>query len=142
VAHGELSLCSALCLRLRGDEIVVSAGGHPLPLVVGTDGGLREPGRPGLLLGIPGASGWYDESLTLAVGETLLAYTDGATDARGASGRYGEGRLRELLRAHAGSPPDVLVAALDAELSAFRTGPQADDTAAVAIARRTAPASR
>jgi len=91
VAYGKLSLCSALCLRLRDDEIVVSAGGHPLPLVVGAGGGLREPGRPGLLLGIPEASGWYDEPITLAAGEMLLAYTDGATDARGAGGRYGEG---------------------------------------------------
>ncbi|MEA2194920.1 MAG: hypothetical protein QOG42_1354 [Solirubrobacteraceae bacterium] len=135
VAYGELSLCSALCLRLRDDEIVVSAGGHPLPLVVGADGELREPGRPGLLLGIPECSGWYDEPLTLAEGETLLAYTDGATDARGAGGRFGEHRLRALLRERAGAPPAVLLAALDAELSAFRIGPQADDTAAVAIAR-------
>jgi len=142
VAYGKLSLCSALCLRLRDDEIVVSAGGHPLPLVVGAGGGLREPGRPGLLLGIPEASGWYDEPITLAAGEMLLAYTDGATDARGAGGRYGEGRLRALLRSRAGSPPDVLLAALDAELSAFRIGPQADDTAAVAIARRPAPSLR
>jgi serine phosphatase RsbU (regulator of sigma subunit) len=138
VAYGKLSLCSALCLRLRGEEIVVSAGGHPLPLVVTADGELREPGRPGLLLGIPEASGWYDEPLTLEAGETLLAYTDGATDARGAGGRFGERRLRELLRSCAGSPPDVVLAALDAELAAFRIGPQADDTAAVAIARRPA----
>ncbi len=139
VAYGKLSLCSALCLRLRGDEIVVSAGGHPLPLVVGAGGELREAGRPGLLLGIPEVSGWYDEPLTLAAGETLLAYTDGATDARGADERFGEERLRELVRSRAGAPPDVLLAALDAELSAFRVGPQADDAAAVAIARSAAP---
>ncbi len=140
VAYGELSLCSALCLRLRDDGIVVSAGGHPLPLVVGRDGELREAGRPGLLLGIPDGAGWHDEPLTLAEGETLLAYTDGATDARGAGERFGEQRLRALLQARAGSPPAVLLAALDAELSAFRVGPQADDTAAVAIARSAAGA--
>jgi serine phosphatase RsbU (regulator of sigma subunit) len=140
VAYGELSLCSALCLRLHGDEITVSAGGHPLPLVVGAGGELREAGRPGLLLGIPGVSGWYDEPITLAAGETLLAYTDGATDACGADGRFGEARLRELLRSRAGSTPAVLLAALDAELSAFQIGAQADDTAAVAIARSPAQA--
>ena len=107
VAYGKLSLCSALCLRLRDDEIVVSSGGHPLPLVVGPDGEPREAGRPGMLLGIPECSGWHDEPLTLAAGETLLAYTDGATDARGADGRFGEERLRELLRLRAGAPPGV-----------------------------------
>jgi len=72
VAYGDLSLCSAVCLRLREEEIVVSAGGHPLPLVVGPGGELREAGRPGLLLGIPECSGWHDDPLTLAHGETLL----------------------------------------------------------------------
>jgi len=139
IAYGELALCSALCLRLSDDEVVVSAGGHPLPLVVGPHGELREAGRPGLLLGIPESSGWHDEPLTLTAGETLLAYTDGATDALGADGRFGENRLRELLRSCAGAPPDVVLAALDAELAAFRVGPEADDTAAVAITRKTAP---
>jgi PAS domain S-box-containing protein len=135
VGYGELALCSALCLRLRADEIVLSAGGHPLPLVVGPGGALREAGRPGRLLGIPEGGDWHDDPLTLAAGETLLAYTDGATDTRGADGRFGEDRLRALLRAHAGTPPDALLAALDEALAAFRVGPESDDTAAVAIAR-------
>jgi hypothetical protein len=135
VGYGELALCSALCLRLRDDEIVVSAGGHPLPLVVGRGGEVREAGRPGLLLGIPESGGWHDEVLTLGADETLLAYTDGATDARGADGRFGERRLRELLRSRAGDSPGALLAALDDALTAFRVGPEADDTAAVAIAR-------
>jgi hypothetical protein len=136
LAQGRLSLCSALCLRLRDDEIVVSSGGHPLPLVVGAGGALREAGEPGMLLGIEGAHGWRDVELRLGVGETLIAFTDGVTDAHSANGRFGEERLHELLRAHAGAPPSGLLAALDAALAAFRAGPQADDTAAVALARR------
>jgi serine phosphatase RsbU (regulator of sigma subunit) len=135
VSHGRLSLCSALCLRLRGDEIAFSAGGHPLPLVVSGDGELREVGTPGMLLGVPGSAGWEDEPLALGPGETMLIYTDGATDARNADGRFGDDRLRELMRASAGAPPHVLLAALDADLAAFRLGPQADDTAAVALMR-------
>jgi serine phosphatase RsbU (regulator of sigma subunit) len=136
LAQGRLSLCSALCLRLCDDEIVFSSGGHPLPLVVGADGALREAGEPGMLLGIEGAHGWRDEELRLGDGETLVAFTDGVTDAHSADGRFGEERLHELLREHAGAPPGALLATLDAELDAFRAGPQADDTAAVALARR------
>jgi serine phosphatase RsbU (regulator of sigma subunit) len=136
VAQGELSLCSALCLRLGDDEIVVSSGGHPLPLVVGADGALREAGQPGMLLGIAGPHGWHDEEIRLGDGETLFAFTDGVTDAHSDDGRYGEERLHALLRERAGAAPGGLLAALDADLDAFRAGPQADDTAALALARR------
>jgi serine phosphatase RsbU (regulator of sigma subunit) len=135
VEHGSLSLCTALCLRLAPDGIVACSGGHPMPIVVGRDGELRESGRPGILLGIPGAAVRADEPLVLDDGETLFVYTDGVTDARGADGRLGDERMRDLLRAHAGSPPGALLAAIDAELAAFRVGPQADDAAAVALAR-------
>jgi PAS domain S-box-containing protein len=136
LAQGQLSLCSALCLRLGDDEIVVSSGGHPLPLVVGADGALREAGQPGMLLGIAGPHGWHDEELRLGDGETLVAFTDGVTDAHSGDGRFGEERLHELLRERAGAAPGGLLEALDAALDAFRAGPQGDDTAAVALARR------
>jgi serine phosphatase RsbU (regulator of sigma subunit) len=136
LAQGQLSLCSALCLRLCDDEVIFSSGGHPLPLVVGADGALREAGHTGMLLGIEGDHDWHDEQLTLHDGETLVAFTDGATDARNANARFGEQRLHALLRERAGAPPDELLAALDAALTGFRVGPQADDTAALALARR------
>jgi len=142
VEHGSLSLCTALCLRLQDDEIVLCSGGHPLPLVVGPGGEIREAGRAGILLGLPGSPGWEDERIVLGDDESLVIYTDGVTDARGADGRFGTERLRELVRACAGSSPAVLLAALDGALARFRVGPQADDTAAVALARtpvRTAP---
>lgn len=141
LAQGRLSLCSALCLRLCDDAVVVSSGGHPLPLVVGAAGMLREAGQPGMLLGVAGAHGWHDEEIRLGDGETLIAFTDGVTDAHGADGRYGEERLHDLLRGRSGAPPDVLLRALDADLDAFRVGPQADDTAAIALARRPSTAS-
>ncbi len=135
VEHGQMSLCTALCVRLRSDEIVLCAGGHPMALIVGTGGELREAGRPGRLLGMPGSARWQDEQLELADGDTLVIYTDGVTDARGADGRFGDERLRDLLRTRAGWPPAALLAALDGALAAFRHGHQADDTAAVALAR-------
>ncbi|HEX8156966.1 MAG TPA: SpoIIE family protein phosphatase [Solirubrobacteraceae bacterium] len=135
VEHGSLSLCTALCLRLQADEIVFCAGGHPLPLVVKPGGEIREVGQAGILLGLPNSPGWQDERFVLGEDETLVIYTDGVTDARGADGRFGIERLCELVRAYAGSPPTVLLAALDGALARFRLGPQADDTAAVALAR-------
>jgi serine phosphatase RsbU (regulator of sigma subunit) len=141
VEHGEMSLCTALCVRVRADEIVFCAAGHPMPLVVGAGGELREAGRPGRLLGMPGRVSWQDQRLEIAEREMLLIYTDGVTDTRGDGGRFGDERLHELLRTRAGSSPTVLLSALDGALAAFRLGPQADDTAAVALARAPAEAA-
>ncbi|MEA2223039.1 MAG: hypothetical protein QOH83_1415 [Solirubrobacteraceae bacterium] len=135
VEHGAMSLCTALCVRVRTDEILFCAAGHPMPLVVGAGGELREAGRPGRLLGMPGSVSWQDQRLEIAERETLLIYTDGVTDTRGDGDRFGDERLHELLRTRAGSSPTDLLSALDGALEAFRLGPQADDTAAVALAR-------
>ena len=136
VEHGSLSLCTALCLRVRADEILLCSAGHPTALATRPGGDLRETGAHDRLLGLPGATGWHDEPLELAPDETLVLYTDGVTDARGAADRFGEDRLHAVLRDHADDAPQVLLAELDAALAAFAVGPQADDTAAVALTRR------
>jgi serine phosphatase RsbU (regulator of sigma subunit) len=84
---------------------------------------------------MPGRVSWQDQRLEIAEREMLLIYTDGVTDTRGDGGRFGDERLHQLLRTRAGSSPTVLLSALDGALAAFRLGPQADDTAAVALAR-------
>ncbi len=141
VEHGSMSLCTALCLRIRDDEILLCCAGHPQPLATRPAGDLRETGCHGRLLGMPGATGWHDERLELRADETLVLYTDGLTDARGAADRFGERRLRDVLRDHAAASPTTLLAELDAAIAAFATGPQADDTAAVALTRHATSAA-
>jgi len=94
-AQPSLSVCSALCLRLDGGEVTLSAAGHPLPLLVGEErvAGL---GRPGTLLGAFEDGSWSDQTITVRAGETLLLYTDGITDTVGAHDRFSERRLREV----------------------------------------------
>jgi hypothetical protein len=49
--HGVLSLCTTLCVGMTQDGVVFSSAGHPMPLLVGPDGAVREVGEPGRLLG-------------------------------------------------------------------------------------------
>jgi serine phosphatase RsbU (regulator of sigma subunit) len=60
-------------------------------------------------------------------------YTDGVTDTRGATERFGAVRLRRLLAEHAGGSPEQLLATLQATLDEFQTEGHADDTGAVAL---------
>lgn len=128
-----LSLCTALCVLLAGDRVVFSSAGHPMPLLVGTDGSLRTLGRPGRLLGMDKQFEWRDETAAIAPGETIVLYTDGVTDTRGEHERFGDARLEELLAGGAGQPPLALLERLDEELCEFQVGAQADDTAVMAL---------
>jgi serine phosphatase RsbU (regulator of sigma subunit) len=127
------ALCTALCARLHRDHMLLSSAGHPLPLVVRPNGDVREVGTPNPLLGMTTELAWHDELVPVEPGATVLLYTDGVTDTRGAQERFGEDRLRDRLAAHAALSPGELLGTLDAELRAFQVGFQADDTAIIAL---------
>jgi PAS domain S-box-containing protein len=62
-------------------QVEVSNGGHPLPLVVRSDGRAELVGEPGTLLGVVPDPLLSDLSLELASGDTFVLYTDGITEA-------------------------------------------------------------
>lgn len=128
-----LSLCSALCVRLAPDRFVMSSAGHPAPLLVRSDGRVREIGGSGPLLGGWEGSVWADRTIAISPGETLLMYTDGVTDTRGEEERFGGGRLRRLLADNAEAAPAELLTQLGAALDRFQAEGHSDDTGAVAL---------
>jgi PAS domain S-box-containing protein len=128
-----MSLCTTLCARLTADQLVFCSAGHPMPLLVGTDGAVSELGAPGRLLGLTEVYDWADQTITIRPGETVVLYTDGVTDTRGEEQRFGDSRLRELLSGAGALAPSELLASLDAALAAFQVGAQADDTAVIAM---------
>jgi PAS domain S-box-containing protein len=128
-----LSLCSALCARLQDGLVVMSSAGHPPPLIIRDDGRIREIGSPGPLLGGWEGSSWENREVAVGPNETLLMYTDGVTDARGEHDRFGNRRLRRLLKEHAGSGPAELLMHLGAALNSFQVEGHSDDTGAVAL---------
>ncbi len=130
-----LSVCTALCLRIRGSGVTVASGGHPLPWLLGEDE-VREIGAHGTLLGAFAQAQWPEESCMLGPGESLVAITDGVTDTVGAEDeRFGAARLRALLDALRGSSPMAIRERVIAELERFQVGVQADDTAMLAMRR-------
>src|SRR5262249_46468830 len=85
----------------RTGEVVLSSGGHPLPLLRRADGRSEElKVHTGRLLGYDAAKvGLADTTLKLASGETLILYTDGFTEAYtpGRVEMFGLDRLRDVL---------------------------------------------
>ena len=134
---GEDRYCTACQIRLRPDahgaRLTVSSGGHPLPIVVRSDGSLDTVGVPGTLLGYFPDPVLRDDAVDLNSGDTIVMYTDGITDERRDGEEFGERRLSLVLRDCAGLPADELVDRLMAAVLGFRDGDPTDDIAILAV---------
>jgi serine phosphatase RsbU (regulator of sigma subunit) len=126
-------LCSALCASLHPDRVVISSAGHPAPFIVRTDGRIREIGIAGPILGAWNGGASIERSVPIGADETLFLFTDGVIDTRGKSERFGNDRLRSVLREHAAAAPSKLLIGLERTLEQFGRHTQSDDTAAVAL---------
>ncbi len=129
------SICTALVIRLERDRAIVAVGGHPLPLAISSRGVVRVGDHAPLLGGFGGAS-WDDSVFEFDPGTTLLMYTDGVTDAIGINGaRYGAARLMETLGRCGERSASEILRLLTEAVDDFQVGPNADDTAVLALRR-------
>lgn len=97
--HGFVT-AAFLFLDLQHGEGILSSAGHPLPLLRRrSEEGLREIGGGGAILGRFPQATFEQQHLALAVGDRLVLYTDGITEARDPAGElYGEERLQTAIR--------------------------------------------
>lgn len=111
-------------------------GGHPAPVLLGPAGvrSLLDPTGPALGLVADGVFGLAEAQL--APGETLIAYTDGVTEARAAGGElFGEERLLALLHAPAAGPAALMERVRDAVHAYMGHTALADDITMLAVRR-------
>ncbi|WP_326723163.1 SpoIIE family protein phosphatase [Streptomyces sp. NBC_00243] len=71
-----------------GVRCTLASAGHPLPLLLGPDGDVREVARPGTLLGVFEDATYASETFELYPGDTLLCVTDGVTERRSGSRQF------------------------------------------------------
>jgi sigma-B regulation protein RsbU (phosphoserine phosphatase) len=131
---------TAFVAQLQPGGVVRHASAGHEPALVWRAGTRRLSwtGSAGGMLGLFGTTGAVEHTLRLAPGDVLLAYTDGATDARDGDGRrFGERRLRRAFAASAAGGPAAAVDGVRAALEAFcAEAPEpADDLTLLAVAR-------
>ncbi|MGX1759679.1 PP2C family protein-serine/threonine phosphatase [Streptomyces lydicus] len=111
--------------------------GHPSPLLLTLDGGLRElvPAVPALPLGMSEVASWPDRSdeTFFPAGALLLFFTDGVTEARDLLGRFYQPASR--LRGRRFPGPDALLDTLVEDVARHTGGAPADDMALLAVQR-------
>ena len=136
----DAAFCTVGCVRLDpaeagGFSACLASGGHPYPLLVRAGGrAVEDVIVRGTLLGVEEQPVLEQMQLELAVGDTLVLYTDGVVDARDPSGeRFGEERLRAAVEAAAGGSAEAVAEAVDAAVAAFEADVARDDRAILAL---------
>ncbi len=108
--------------------------GHNPPLVVGpTD--FRRLERGGPIVGLFEGATYEEETVTLTVGDWLIVYSDGVSEALSAEGEeYGESRILTCVRKNLDMEPQALLESLFADVRDFARGAaQSDDITAMVL---------
>lgn len=125
VIFGRLSPAGA------GYRLVLANGGHPLPLVVDSEGDVEEVGEPGTLVGTFKRLRVSETEIRLSPGDAVVLFTDGLVER---ADDVGGGRdwLHAALRACAGAPAQELAERVERE-SLTRQRTALDDIALLVL---------
>jgi len=131
---------TALCMRFDTgrSRIEYASGGHPPAFLRGVDGTVDQLNATGFVLGACPDSAFdpEPESRHFGPGDSLIAYTDGAIEARDDRGRMlGVAGLLRVIASGGAVRPGGWVSTILEAVDAHRAGPPADDTIVIEITR-------
>jgi serine phosphatase RsbU (regulator of sigma subunit) len=137
---------TALCLRIDIDRntLQVANGGHPPAFVVASDRTVHELNSTAFVLGACGDSDFEhgEFSVEFRAGDSLVAYTDGAIEARNADGKMlGIRAIQSMLASREPRPTLDVSSELLRMVERWRSRPPTDDTLVIEISRPAAPAT-
>jgi serine phosphatase RsbU (regulator of sigma subunit) len=141
--RADMRFCTAALARIQTpangrDEahVTVALGGHPLPLVLRKDGHVDSIGEPGTLLGALPSPVIADSDATLAVGDSLVLYTDGVLDVRDRNHRDDPEWLTQELGRSVGKSADEIAEQLVKAAVERHGGEPRDDIAILVLHRQ------
>jgi serine phosphatase RsbU (regulator of sigma subunit) len=131
---------TALCLRVdtARSRLEYASGGHPPAFLRGVDGTVDQLNATGFVLGACPDSSFDPEPQTrhFGPGDSLIAYTDGAIEARDDRGRMlGVAGLMRVIASGTNVRPGGWVGTVLEAVDSHRAGPPADDTIVIEITR-------
>ena len=121
-------------------RITLASGGHPLPLLLRSDGSVEWLGAYGTLLGVVSDPELVDSRTELAPGDAVVFYTDGVSEARGANGSLDEAALASLVEGCAGLDAEAIATRIESAAVEVQDGNPRDDIAVVVLQAGDAPA--
>lgn len=125
-------------LDYRRHVMTFANAGHNRPYVVRADGEVDTLTLGGLVLGFMPNHAYQQEERSFAVGETLVIFSDGVTEAFDPAGeQFGEERLIDLIRDLRGKPSRVITDTIVDRVRAFAGARDQSDDITLLVVRRT-----
>ena len=117
-----------------GGRLTYCNAGHNPPLLVSGDT-VRTLDTGGMIVGLFPHASYDQETLQLSVGDVLMVFSDGVSEALSATGEeFGEGRIRQALASQEGETPENVLHSLVASVKHFAEGTaQSDDVTAMVV---------
>ena len=122
-----------VCPGPDGMDITIGSAGHPPPLLVRPGGDVEQIEARGTIVGAIAEPEFSERRVRLEPGEALLLYTDGVTELRTTEWQYGERRLAELVREHAGRSAEAIADAVLRMAVDAQDGEPRDDIALLCL---------
>lgn len=140
---GHSVYATAMCARFEPghDTLEYASGGHPPAFLCAVDGTIAQLESTSYVLGAVSTAEFDADARTIRFGpgDRLLAYTDGAIEARSPEGRMlGIVGLQRVLAGVVKNAPVGLAATILSAVERHRYGPPEDDTLVVEILREIA----
>jgi phosphoserine phosphatase RsbU/P len=138
--NAESMFATAFCaiIDVETGEIVYSNCGHNAPLLLRRDGAIDRLTPTGPPLAASSHATFKTATQRLYAGDRLILFSDGLPEATSSNGEFfGEGRLEETVRKHAGAAARDLVRGILGSVAEFESGaPRYDDIACVSVVYR------
>ena len=138
------TLCTVAYATLdtRGDRprLTLALAGHPPPVLVRADGTAEFIGSPGILIGAVSEVDYEAADIELGPGDTVVLYTDGATDLPPPDW-LGPDQLRTMVAeaVAGGGDAEAVVERLSAAIEARKAFPEREDDIALIVLRGSTP---
>ncbi|WP_128376953.1 SpoIIE family protein phosphatase [Streptomyces cavernae] len=117
-----------------GVRCTLASAGHPLPLLMSPDGGVRAVAQPQVLLGVMEDPGYTCETFELRTGDSLLCVTDGVTERRCENRQFDDGDgLAAALAGCAGLDAELIAERIRRLVHEFGEQPPEDDLALLVL---------
>ncbi|MER5408204.1 ATP-binding SpoIIE family protein phosphatase [Streptomyces sp. NPDC002769] len=117
-----------------GVRCTLASAGHPLPLILGPDGDVREVAEPQTLLGVFEDATYVSETLDLYPGDTVLCVTDGVTERRSGPRQFDDDEgLAQALASCTGLGAELVAERIRRLVHEFGSKPPEDDLALLVL---------